>query len=206
MLHQVIKIAIDGSVSVSKTTTINCLRPAFVALNALDRANGDPGPVVEFVTEAAREVFERFPDLDRAGHEADWRIANKIMANEARAIAETGAQVLVCDRSILSVLAFAKVNDALHYKRLLKDPQVQAHIQTYDTFLLLSPKNVPFIQDDVRIEDETFRTRLHDVYYELYKDLGLTYTELEGPTLTRVGTVLQKVQDAYWPRKANEAA
>jgi nicotinamide riboside kinase len=194
------KIALDGSVSVAKTTTVDCLRPALALLNGLDRKNGDPGPIVEIVTEAAREVFEKYPKLDRSGREADFRIVNKIISNECRVFAETDAQILICDRSLLSPLAFAACNDAPHLDDLKNNAQIRAHLKTYDHFLLLSPKNVPFIQDDVRIEDESFRTRLHETFLDLLREMEVPYTLLEGPTMQRVSQVLAVLTETYWGR------
>jgi nicotinamide riboside kinase len=192
------KIVLCGTISSGKTTTLNCLRAIFDNLNTMDRTIADPGPLVHFVGEAARTVFETFPALARDSHTTDLRIAHKIMANEMAILADTRSQTLVCDRSIADVFAFARTHDGGHYPDLIANKLLSEYVKTYDRFLIFSPVGVPYVEEDIRIEGISFREKLHQTFLDLFAELGVRYEVIDGALSQRVSRVLNAVLEEHY--------
>jgi nicotinamide riboside kinase len=185
------KIVICGSVSVGKTTVINCTKAVFEILNPMDRTLMNPGPKVGFVDEAAWGVFVAEPTLDRAAYTTDRKIINRVIELENIALQQEGVEVLVCDRSVLDSFVFARTHNGGHYNKLVEE--FAGHLSTYDRFLLFDPYDVPHVTTDVRIEDKQFRTLLHKRFIETLNDYGLDWEVVVGPVSERVLRLMNEI-------------
>lgn len=192
------KIVLGGTISAGKTTTLNCLKPIFETLNPLDRTIAEPGPLVHFVGEAARTVFENFSGLPRDDYNTDLRIAHKIISNEMTILADTRAQTLVCDRSVIDVFVFAATHEGGHLDTLMENKLLVEYMKSYNRYLLFSPTGVPYVQEGVRIEGMTFRDKLHKTFIAMLDELGIQYNLVEGSVSQRVSKVLSIILEEHY--------
>lgn len=188
------KIVLTGAVSVGKTTTFDCVKRVFDIMNPMDRNVENPGPVVRFTGEAAREVLTEHPDLDRAAYETDRRIIERNITNEYLVSEQfPDTEVLVCDRSVLDSFVFARTHAGGHYDRLVQTTHLREYLHTYDKFLLFDPRNVPFVQEGIRVESLEFRNKLHQEFVTTLQEFGLDWELVTGPVSHRVLHVMEEV-------------
>lgn len=192
------KICFSGTISAGKTTTLECLKSVFETLNQFDRTIAEPGPLVRFVGEAARDVFTKFPQLPRDKYETNLRIAQKIISNELREQSDYLTQTLICDRGILDCLVFASLSDEKEYIKFKNNEVVQSYLKTYDLVLLFSPDDVPYVEDEVRVEGKSFRFKLHQAFLDVLKDQKLKWKLVSGTTSQRVSECLQIILKEHY--------
>lgn len=175
------KIAFVGTCCVGKTTLMKNLR---------DKYSGIQG--IEFVEEAAREFFENNSPTDRLSLDVQLQIQNKVLEKEQVAHGKNPL-VIVCDRAGIDVAAYLRAAGNLEGSKYLLQT-IKPWIRTYFMFALLDPRDVPYVQDAIRQEDEETREKIHLAFVELLEETFLPYTLVSGTVKERVKKVEEMLE------------
>lgn len=163
------KIAFVGTACAGKTTLLEDLRTEY---------ENDPG--VAFVEEAARKFFEDNPvpiEL-RFVLDTQFSLLELIMANEITA-EEGGAHTIICDRSVIDAPAYVSAGGDQSGSQKMYE-KVRDWLPTYTKFYLLDPDDVPYVNDDVRIETLEVRQQIHEAYLGFFALHDIGYELLSG--------------------------
>ncbi len=149
-------------------------------------------PQIVFVDEAAREYFAKnpnIPETERFSAQHQGAIQELQMENE-QAAHKSGVEIILCDRSVLDAVVYVRGHgDRKGSDSLLK--RVQHWIPTYHTIFLLDPKDVPYVQDNIRQETPEIRQRNHDAFVELFSEAQIPHEMISGTLEQRI----KKVQE-----------
>lgn len=169
---EVTKVAFVGTSCIGKTTLLEACRT-------------DLGDSALFVDEAAREWFTLHPDAtDRFGVSAQGDVQALALQKERKAHARAASHLgrfsaILCDRSVLDAPVYVhSQGDELGAQELLG--RVRTWLPTYSRIFLLDPSDVPYVQDDIRAEDEATRQLFHDAFLGFFQDNELPYELLSG--------------------------
>jgi nicotinamide riboside kinase len=178
------KIAFVGTSCVGKTTIIDHYQKKY-----------EQNPKVALVREAAREYFTANPHIpidERFGVEPQGAIQRVALENEKRA-QESGAEILICDRSVLDAVAYVRGHgDKEGSQELLK--RVESWVPTYDAILLLDPADIPYQTDGIRQESPDVRQRNHEAFLEVFMEAVIDYELLSGTEEERIQRVDEILQ------------
>ena len=177
------KIALVGAACVGKTTLFNSLREAL----------GKRSDVV-FVSEVARDFFQQNP-TDPSGvfsPSVQSRLQDLILEREQQAHALEPA-FIICDRSVLDCPVHLKaMGDEEGANNLLE--HVRSWLPTYNCFLLLDPKDVPYQQDEVRRESEKTRNSIHETFIYFFQQHNIPFRVLSGSLEERMQIVQETLR------------
>lgn len=178
------KLAFVGTSCIGKTTLFEYYR---------QRYSGNPQ--VAFVEEAARVFFQANPEItDRFSAESQGRVQALALQNEQVAH-NSGAKVILCDRSVIDAVAYVKAYDDPRGANQLLD-NVSFWLPTYHKLLLLDPIGVPYSTDEVRKEDPEKRQQFHDAFVALFAEKEIPYELLSGTLeerISRVDEILMRI-------------
>ena len=173
------KIAFVGTSCVGKTTIIDYYQKKY-----------DDNPKLVLVPEAAREYFLAHPEIPtehRFGVGPQGEIQQLALQNEKTAM-ESGAEVVMCDRSVLDAVAYVRGHgDKVGSAQLLN--RVESWLPTYFSILLLDPADVPYQIDDIRQESPGVRLRNHEAFLEVFMQARVKHELLSGTLEERIQKV-----------------
>ena len=170
------KVALIGTSCVGKTSIIEHFR------------NSGEEVKLAIVDEAATIFFTQNPDItDRFSEEAQGKVQELALKLEGDARV-SGAKAILCERSVLDAVAYVwSQGDRQGAERLFE--RVAFWLPTYDKFLLLDPKGVPYKKQGTRQEDEEQRNQFHQGFLELFEEKQIPYELLNGSLEERVKRV-----------------
>jgi nicotinamide riboside kinase len=182
------KLALVGAGGIGKTTLLEACRQHFGERTG-----------AAFVSEAARTFFTNNLVLDRFSAETQGRIQMLAFENERNAHL-SGAQLIICDRSVVDAVVYVRAQGDAEGADFLME-RMRFWLPTYDKFLLLDPKNVPFRNDAVRAEREVDRQLFHEVFAKFLDESKLPHELLSGALETRLRRldqiVLETISDRH---------
>lgn len=177
------KIALIGTSCVGKSTIIKHYQET-------QRNN----PKVAIIHEAARQYFllNRTLSEEERFRVPPQREIQKLAQHNEIAAVKAGAEILVCDRSVIDAVVYVRGNgDRKGSEQLLK--RVKSWIPTYNKMVLLDPVGVSYLTDNVRQEPFEVRQKNHEIFLEVLEETGVPY-ELVGGSLNerikRIDTIL----------------
>ena len=131
------------------------------------------GKNVAVINELAREC--PFPINQVADDRTQAWIATKQMTKEFEKMDRY--DYLLVDRSVLDPICYSKVINKSESISLLLTDYLAEHIRTYyNRLYLLDPILFDWnVVDNVRDNDENFRSSVHETMYNLFEDLKLPY-------------------------------
>lgn len=174
------KVAFVGASSTGKTTLFEALRKEFA----------DDGNVI-FVEEVARKFFteNQMSDEKRRTPEVQSRIMAMMLAAEQEAHANE-PEVILCDRALLDAVVYVLTEGDKNAAEKMFH-KIEDWIPTYTKIYVLDPSDIAFENDDIRIEDESVREKLHKTYMQFLHDRGIAHELLRGTLAERVCIVKQ---------------
>jgi len=153
-----IKIAYSGTHGCGKTTA--------VYNEAYRKKLEEKNKVINVLTEVARE--SPFPINKSTTIDSEKWIFFTQLKRELEE--ENNCDILICDRTILDVLAYCKVSGFDSLVSLLY-PTACDHLKTYDKIYFLSLENNNYhFSDGIRDEDILYRKDIELVLLDLYED------------------------------------
>ncbi len=172
-MNQRFKITLSGTSCVGKTML-------FEALKVKYKNNSK----INFIDEAAREFFvaNPMPETERFLPETQRRIQNFIIQKEKQGFNQN-TDLLICDNSIFTSLAFSRVfSDSLDLRLTEK---AMKFAKTYTKIYILDPADVPYKTDSVRQEDRFFRDQVHEALLSILSEYNVEYELLSGNGLDK---------------------
>jgi nicotinamide riboside kinase len=161
------KVAFTGTHSVGKTTA------SLELITELKKR----GFNADLVSEAARSCPFPINEIT-TGQSQMW-----IFAEMIRREMECKADILVCDRTLLDVVAYTRRVDE-RYASMMR-AFVRLYIPTYDMIFYMEPKSEYFKSDGVRSTDRTFQREIKELIELELKEMNLKVYH-EPPILTPV--------------------
>jgi nicotinamide riboside kinase len=170
------KVAFIGSSCVGKTALLEVCKTTYAGCAE-----------VVFVEEAARDFFRENRVKDRFSAAAQGKIQMMALARERRAHA-SGAAAIVCDRSVLDAVVYTYARgDAVGAMKLLD--RVRFWLPTYQSLLLLDPRDIAYQTDAVRTESVAVRQQFHEAFIGFFDETGIPYRLLSGTIARRMAQV-----------------
>jgi hypothetical protein len=159
------KIAFTGSHGCGKTTA--------VYNTAYEYKLKNNSRTINLLTEVAR--YSPFPLNKNTTLESEQWIYYKQLVRELEE--ESICDILICDRTIVDVLAYSKVAGFDKLVEVLI-PISEYHLKTYDEIYFLSIENNNYhFADGIRDLDLDFRKKIEDVLLDFYKILSKNITD-----------------------------
>jgi nicotinamide riboside kinase len=159
------KVAIVGAFCTGKSTLFNKFR----------EINTDWA----YAPEAAREFFDANPvDLkDRLKLELQSQIQLKAKQYETEAL--LSQKNVLCDGSVITPAIYLKARNAdSAAKKLIEN--YSDWFDTYSLFVLTSPEDMPYIRDDIWLENVETRLKMHEEYEAFIKSCHFNYIVVHG--------------------------
>jgi hypothetical protein len=155
-----IKIAYTGSHGCGKTTS--------VYKSAHKKKIEEPNKIINLLTEVARK--SPFPiNRETTINSQKWIFYTQLKEELEE---EESCDILICDRTIIDVLAYSRVS-GFEKMITLFYPIAQEHLKTYDEIYFLSLKNNDYyFPDGIRDNDSSFRLQIEVTLLNLYYELG----------------------------------
>lgn len=183
-----VKVVFDGAPGTGKSKTLESIRQFFAMSNNLRQMFNLPVYKVGFVKEAAWDLFEAEPDIDRGAFETQRRILDMMIEREE---ACAHCDIVFVDRGAYSINVYEKLFGMADMSALR--PEVARLTAEYDMIYLFHPKNVVLRNDHVRTEDEATRQGLHDAFLAYVEETGLPHRTLLAENTERAGTIISDI-------------
>jgi predicted ATPase len=151
-----VKVVFDGAPGTGKSKTLEAIRQFFAMSNNLRQMFNLPVFKVGFVKEAAWDLFEAHPDINRGALNTQ-RLILQMMQEREEAVKD--CEIVFIDRGAYSIHVYEKLfgmEDMLPLQS-----EIERMTADYDMIYLFHPNNVILRNDGVRIEDEETRMGLH---------------------------------------------
>jgi nicotinamide riboside kinase len=162
------KIAIVGAFGTGKTTLFD-----------LYRKRHQQEQNWAFAPEAARLFFNAHAADVSKRMEASTQSDIQALAKDLELQATKTNLNVLCDGSVFTPALYLKARGAT----IVADQLIREYsnwLKTYDLFVLASPVTITYQKDDVRIEDEDIRAKMHAAYIEFLKNTSSDYISVEG--------------------------
>ncbi|MFN3429129.1 MAG: ATP-binding protein [Candidatus Sericytochromatia bacterium] len=183
-----VKIVFDGAPGTGKSKTLESIRQFFAMSNNLKQMFNLPTYKVGFVKEAAWDLFEAQPDIDRGAFSTQRAILDMMVERE------TGTEdcdIVFIDRGAYSLNVYEKLFGMQDLSSLKGD--IDKLTNSYDMIYLFHPDNVILKNDAVRIEDAETRMNLHRAFLGHLEDLGLPHRVLLAENTERAGLIISDI-------------
>lgn len=181
----IVKIVFDGAPGTGKSKTLESIRQFFAMSNNLKQMFNLPTYKVGFVKEAAWDLFEAQPDIDRGAFSTQRRILD-MMVERDTAAAE--CDIVFIDRGAYSLNVYEKLFGMADLSAL--EPDITRLTASYDNIYLFHPDNVILKNDAVRIEDAETRMNLHKAFLTHLEEIGLPHRVLLAENTERAGLII----------------
>jgi nicotinamide riboside kinase len=173
-----IKVALVGTFCSGKTTLWSFLK------------NKVSDSSVVFTEEVSRPFLEKrnLSVTERDSYEIQREIQRIIIDKETQAQSNNPG-IIICDSCVLApaiYLLASKSSDA--GKNLLED--IDGYLKTYRKFYFLDADEIPYLKDDVRIEDERTRQIAGNLYLQYLQDNLLNYKVVSGTVEQRASLII----------------
>ena len=186
-----VKVVFDGAPGTGKSKTLEAVRQFFEMNNNLRKMFNLPTLRVGFVREAAWDLFEEYPDLDRGALSTQRRLLDMMRLREQ---AVEDRDIVFLDRGAYSIKIYEKVFGMQDLSSLHEEiDQISA---SYNLVYVFHPDNVLLKNNSVRVEDQQLRLRLHDAFCRYLEDSGTPYQLLLAENTERAGRVIGDVIEA----------
>lgn len=180
-----VKVVFDGAPGTGKSKTLEAIRQFFSMSNNLRQMFNLPVFKVGFVKEAAWDLFEAHPDINR-GSLNTQRLILDMMQEREEAVKD--CEIVFIDRGAYSIHVYEKLFGMEDMGPLKGD--IERMTGAYDMIYLFHPNNVILRNDGVRIEDEETRMGLHHAFLSHLEELGLSHRVLFAENTERAGIVI----------------
>jgi predicted ATPase len=180
-----VKVVFDGAPGTGKSKTLESIRQFFAMSNNLRQMFNLPTYKVGFVKEAAWDLFEANPEIDRGSFETQRTILDMMMARED---ACQECDVVFVDRGAYSINVYEKLFGMADMSALR--PDINRLTAEYDMIYLFHPQNVMLHNDHVRTEDAETRQGLHDAFLAYAKETNLPHRVLLAENTERAGIII----------------
>jgi predicted ATPase len=183
-----IKVVFDGAPGTGKSKTLEAIRQFFAMSNNLRQMFNLPVFKVGFVKEAAWDLFEAHPDINRGALSTQRTILNMMTEREK---ANDDNDIVFIDRGAYSINVYEKIFGMEDMAPL--QSRIDEITRGYDLVYLFHPNNVILRNDGVRIEDTETRMRLHDAFLQHLEEINLTHRVLFAENTERAGVVISDI-------------
>jgi predicted ATPase len=183
-----VKIVFDGAPGTGKSKTLESIRQFFAMSNNLKQMFNLPTYKVGFVKEAAWDLFEAEPNIDRGAFSTQQRILDMMMEREA---ATSDCDIVFIDRGAYSLNVYEKLFGMQDLSPLKSG--IDQLTNSYDMIYLFHPDNVILKNDAVRIEDAETRMNLHRAFLSYLEELGLPHRVLLAENTERAGLIISDI-------------
>lgn len=180
-----IKVVFDGAPGTGKSKTLEAIRQFFAMSNNLRHMFNLPSFKVGFVKEAAWDLFEAHPDINRGALSTQRTILDMMTEREYQ---NRENEIVFIDRGAYSINVYEKLFGMPDMSSLQAD--IDRLTGGYDMIYLFHPNNVILRNDGVRIEDAETRMQLHDAFLGHLEQLDISHRVLFAENTERAGTVI----------------
>lgn len=180
-----VKVVFDGAPGTGKSKTLEAIRQFFAMSNNLRQMFNLPVYQVGFVKEAAWDLFEAHPDINRGALGTQRTILNMMIEREWE---NREKDIIFIDRGAYSINVYEKLFGMESMASLQED--IDRLTRGYDMVYLFHPDNVILRNDGVRIEDAATRMGLHNAFLEHLQLIDLPHRVLFAENTERAGTVI----------------
>ncbi|MEB3198323.1 MAG: ATP-binding protein [Candidatus Sericytochromatia bacterium] len=180
-----VKVVFDGAPGTGKSKTLEAIRQFFAMSNNLRQMFNLPTFKVGFVKEAAWDLFEAHPDINRGALATQRTILDMMTEREAE---HRHCDIVFIDRGAYSINVYEKLFGMESMASLQAD--IDRLTSGYDMVYLFHPDNVILRNNGVRIEDEETRMGLHNAFLDHLQTLRLPHRVLFAENTERAGTVI----------------
>lgn len=180
-----VKVVFDGAPGTGKSKTLEAIRQFFAMSNNLREMFNLPTYKVGFVKEAAWDLFEAHPDINRGALSTQRTILNMMIEREWE---NRDKDIIFIDRGAYSIHVYEKLFGMEDMGPL--QPDIERLTQGYDMVYLFHPDNVILRNDGVRIEDAATRMGLHNAFLEHLQKIDLPHRVLFAENTERAGVVI----------------
>ena len=180
-----VKVVFDGAPGTGKSKTLEAIRQFFAMSNNLRQMFNLPTYKVGFVKEAAWDLFEAHPEINRGAVATQRTILNMMIEREWE---NREKDIVFIDRGAYSINVYEKLFGMPSMASLQSD--IDRLTGGYDMVYLFHPDNVILRNDGVRIEDAATRMGLHTGFLEHLQVMNLPHRVLFAENTERAGTVI----------------
>ena len=180
-----VKVVFDGAPGTGKSKTLEAIRQFFAMSNNLREMFNLPTYKVGFVKEAAWDLFEAHPDINRGAIDTQRKILNMMIEREWE---NRDKDIVFIDRGAYSIHVYEKLFGMEDMSSL--KPDIERLTAGYDMVYLFHPDNVILRNDGVRIEDAATRMGLHTAFLEHLQVIDLPHRVLFAENTERAGVVI----------------
>jgi predicted ATPase len=180
-----VKIVFDGAPGTGKSKTLESIRQFFAMSNNLKQMFNLPTYKVGFVKEAAWDLFEADPSIDRGALTTQRKILDMMVERETET---ANCDIVFIDRGAYSLNVYEKLFGMQDLSGLKADIDRLTH--SYDQIYLFHPDNVILKNDHVRIEDAETRMQLHNAFLNHLEELNLPHRVLLAENTERAGIII----------------
>lgn len=186
-----VKVVFDGAPGTGKSKTLEAVRQFFEMNNNLRKMFNLPTLKVGFVREAAWDLFEEQPAIDRAALSTQRTILDMMQRRE-EAVAD--CDIVFIDRGAYSIKVYEKVFGMEDLSSL--HPEIDQVCASYSLVYLFHPDNVLLKNNAIRVEDQQLRLKLHDAFCRYFDEAGIRYQLLLAENTERAGRIIGDVLNA----------
>lgn len=183
-----VKVVFDGAPGTGKSKTLESIRQFFAMSNNLRQMFNLPVYKVGFVKEAAWDLFEAHPDINRGALATQRTILDMMMEREGT---YEDHDVVFVDRGAYSINVYEKLFGMDDMSPLRTD--IERLSASYDMIYLFHPDNVILKNDHVRIEDAETRLNLHEAFLNHLQAIDLPHRVLLAENTERAGLVISDI-------------
>ena len=180
-----VKVVFDGAPGTGKSKTLEAIRQFFAMSNNLREMFNLPTYKVGFVKEAAWDLFETQPDINRGAIGTQRTILNMMIEREWE---NRDKDIVFIDRGAYSINVYEKLFGMEDMSSLQAD--IDRLTGGYDMVYLFHPDNVILRNDGVRIEDAATRLGLHEAFLTHLQVIDLSHRVLFAENTERAGVVI----------------
>jgi predicted ATPase len=180
-----VKVVFDGAPGTGKSKTLEAIRQFFAMSNNLRQMFNLPVFKVGFVKEAAWDLFEAHPDINR-GALTTQRLILDMMQEREDAVKD--CEIVFIDRGAYSINVYEKLFGMADMSALR--PDIGRLTAEYDMIYLFHPNNVILRNDHVRTEDAETRMNLHNAFLSYAEATKLPHRVLLAENTERAGIII----------------